>query len=162
MTNGFTSLLIDSTATSATASAPLNVTNTLIIASGASLDATALSGGAHAMLGAESFFGSGTLKGSVTTVSGSKVYGGTDGSYGANQITAGLTMATGSTINLDVNTSAAAARHSRTRINSRLLWHQSWRGRRGKRSPLRRSWQQVLARTTSRRFYSTADGAGGR
>src|SRR5439155_24921240 len=109
VTNGFTSLLIDSTATSATASAPLNVTNTLIIASGASLDATALSGGAHAMLGAESFFGSGTLKGSVTTVSGSKVYGGTDGSYGANQITAGLTMATNSTVNLDVNTSAAAA-----------------------------------------------------
>ena len=107
--NGFSSLLIDSTATSAAASALLNVTNTLTIASGGSLDVTALSGGVHAMFGAESFFGSGTLKGSVTTVSGSKVYGGTDGVYGANQITAGLSMATGSTINLDVNTTASAA-----------------------------------------------------
>jgi hypothetical protein len=109
VTNGFSSLLIDSTATSATASAPLNVTNTLSIASGGSLDVTALSGSAHAMLGAESFFGSGTLKGNVTTVSGSKIYGGTDLGYGANQITAGLSMATGSTINLDVNTTASAA-----------------------------------------------------
>jgi hypothetical protein len=73
------------------------------------LDVTSLSGGTHAMMGAESFFGSGILKGSVTTVSGSKIYGGTDGGYGANQITAGVNMATGSTINLDVNSSASAA-----------------------------------------------------
>jgi hypothetical protein len=104
--NGFTSLLIDSTAANATASFSLHVTNTLTIAPGGSLDVTALSGSAHAMLGAESFLGSGTLKGSVTTVSGSKVYAGTDGGYGTNQITADLTMASGSTINLDVNSSA--------------------------------------------------------
>jgi hypothetical protein len=107
--NGFTSLLIDSTAANATASGvALYVTNALTIASGGSLDVTALSGNAHAMLGAESFFGSGTLKGSVTTVSGSKIYGATDSAYGTNRITADLTMATGSTINLDVNSSAGA------------------------------------------------------
>jgi len=108
--NGFTSLLIDSTAANATASGvSLYVTNTLTIASGGSLDVTALTGSTHAMLSAESFFGSGTLKGSVTTVSGSKVYAGTDGGYATSQISADATMATGSTINLDVNTSASAA-----------------------------------------------------
>jgi hypothetical protein len=108
--NGFTSLLIDSTAANATASGVgLFVTNALTIASGGSLDVTALAGGAHAMLGAESFFGNGTLKGAVTTVSGSKIYGGTDGGYGTSHITADVTMATGSTINLDVNSSAAGA-----------------------------------------------------
>jgi hypothetical protein len=108
--NGFTSLLIDSTAANATASGVgLFVTNALTIASGGSLDVTALAGGAHAMLGAESFFGSGTLKGSVTTVSGSKIYGGTDGGYGTSHITGDVTMATGSTINLDVNSNASGA-----------------------------------------------------
>lgn len=108
--NGFTSLLIDSTAANAIVTGPgLFVTNALTIASGGSLDVTALPGGAHAMLGAESFFGSGTLKGSVTTVSGSKIYAGTDGGYGTSHITTDVTMATGSTINLDVNSSAAGA-----------------------------------------------------
>ncbi len=106
--NGFSSLLIDGTAANATASGVgLYVTNGLTIASGGSLDVTALSGGTHAMLGAESFFGSGTFKGAVTTVSGSKIYGGTDGGYGTNHITADVTVATGSTVNLDVNSTAS-------------------------------------------------------
>ncbi|MDB6123888.1 MAG: hypothetical protein JWQ71_2881 [Pedosphaera sp.] len=105
---GFTSLLVDSTATGAISSTSLFVTNSLTIAAGASLDVTALSGSAHAMLGTESYFGSGTLKGDVTTVSGSKVYAGTDGGFGTNHITGNLTMAAGSTNAMDIDATAAA------------------------------------------------------
>ena len=105
--NGFTSLIIDSTATHATISSPLFVTNSLTIASGATLDVSAVNSGVHSMLGAESLFGSGTLNGSVTTVSGSKIYGGGDGTFGTCSLTGDLTMSTGSSINLDVDVSAA-------------------------------------------------------
>jgi fibronectin-binding autotransporter adhesin len=105
---GFTSLLVDSTATGAISSTSLFVTNSLTIAAGASLDVTALSGGSHIMLSTESYFGSGTLKGTVTTVSGSKVYAGTDGGFGTSHITGNLTMAAGSTNAMDIDVTAAA------------------------------------------------------
>jgi hypothetical protein len=107
--NSFANLIIDGTATNASASANFSVTNGLTIVAGASLDLSALGGSAHTMSSAESLFGSGTIIGSVVTVSGSKVYAGPDGTYGTNHISTNLTMAAGSTINLDVNSSANAA-----------------------------------------------------
>jgi hypothetical protein len=102
-------LLLDSTATGATASAAFSVTNSLTIAAGASLDVTALPSGAYTMLGAESLLSSGTIKGTLATVAGSKIYAGTDGTYATCTVTAGLSMATNSTVNLDVNSTAGGA-----------------------------------------------------
>jgi hypothetical protein len=107
ITNRFANLFIDSMA-SASASSGLVVSNALTIAAGGSLDVTALSGGAHTMLGTESLLLSGTLKGSVATVSGAKVLAGTDGTYATGTVTGDLSMAAGSSINLDVTSTAGA------------------------------------------------------
>lgn len=101
-------LLLDITATDATAAAPFFVTNNLTIATGASLDVTALPAGTYALSATESLFPSGTIKGSVTAVSGSKIYAGTDGTYATGIITGNLVLAAGSTVNLDINKSALA------------------------------------------------------
>jgi hypothetical protein len=55
---------------------------------------------------------SGTIKGSIVTGATGKVFAGTDGGYGTNTIaltptTGDLTMTSGSTVNLDVNSTAA-------------------------------------------------------
>jgi hypothetical protein len=102
-------LLLDSTATAASAATAFFATNSLTLAAGASLDVTALPSSTCTMSGAESLFHSGTLNGSLATVSGSKVYAGTDGTYATATVTGDLSLATGSTVNLDVNTTAAGA-----------------------------------------------------
>ncbi|MBW8864777.1 MAG: G8 domain-containing protein [Verrucomicrobia bacterium] len=102
-------LLLDTTATSATASTAFSVTNTLTVAAGALLDVTPLAASTYTMSGAESLFNSGTVKGTLTTVSGSKVYAGTDGGYATCTVNGNLTLALGSTVNLDVNSTAAGS-----------------------------------------------------
>jgi hypothetical protein len=102
-------LLLDATATSATASAPFSVSGALTLAAGASLDVTALPAGTYTMSATESLLNSGTIKGTVDTVSGSKVYAGADGTYATGTITGDLSLATGSSVNLDVDTAAAGA-----------------------------------------------------
>lgn len=100
-------LLLDSTATGATASTPFSVTNSLTVANGASVNVTALPGGTYTMLGAESLLNSGTINGGLATVSGSKVYAGTDGTYATGTVSGNVSLAAGSTVNLDVNSLAA-------------------------------------------------------
>lgn len=102
-------LLLDTTVTDATIGTSLSVTNNLTIPAGATLDVTALPGSIYNLLSAESLLSGGTISGSVATVSGSKVYAGGNGIYGTNAITGDLSLATGSTVNLDVNNSAASA-----------------------------------------------------
>jgi hypothetical protein len=102
-------LLLDTTASGATASSAFYVTNSLTLAAGASLDVTALPASTYTMLGAESLFNSGTVKGTLATVSGSKVYAGADGNYASGTVTGDMSLATGSTANLDVNSTAAGA-----------------------------------------------------
>jgi hypothetical protein len=101
-------LLLDTTATAATASSAFYVTNSLTVAAGASLDMTALPASTYTLSGAESLFNSGMIHGTLATVSGSKVYAGTDGTYATGATTGDLSLATGSTVNLDVNSTAAA------------------------------------------------------
>jgi hypothetical protein len=102
-------LLLDSTATGAIASTAFFPTNSLTLAAGASLDVTALPASTCTMSGAESLFNSGTIKGGLAAVSGSKVYAGTDGAYAVGTVTGDLSLATGSTVNLDVNSTAAGS-----------------------------------------------------
>ena len=103
----FANLIIAATATDAAATS-LVVTNTLTVSPGALLDVTALSGSTYSMLGAGSLINSGTINGSVATVSGSKIFSSTTGGYGTNDITGSLTLATGSTVGFDINSTAAA------------------------------------------------------
>jgi hypothetical protein len=102
-------LLLDSTATGATSGMAFFVTNSLALAAGASLDLTALPSSTYTMSGAEALFNSGTIKGNLATVSGSKVYAGTDGTYATGTVTGDLSLAAGSTIGLDVNSTAAGS-----------------------------------------------------
>ncbi|MDB6019278.1 MAG: Pectate lyase superfamily protein, partial [Pedosphaera sp.] len=105
-------LVLDATAANATAGAAFFVTNTLTVAAGASLDVTALPASTYTLSGAQSLLHGGTLKGALATVSGSKVYAGTDGAYATGTVTGDLTLAAGSTVNLDVNNAAAGANDS--------------------------------------------------
>ena len=109
----FASLNIAATATNASVTS-LVVTNSLTVATGASLNVSALSGGTYTM-GANSFYGSGTIVGSITTTNGSKVFAatnsvtGANGIYGTNTITGNLTMVAGSTNWFAINSLASAA-----------------------------------------------------
>ena len=102
-------LLLDTTVTDAAIGSSLSVTNNLTVSAGAALDVSALASSSYNLLGTESLMNSGTITGSVATVSGSKVYAGGDGTYGTSTITTNLSLAAGSTVNLDVNNSAAGA-----------------------------------------------------
>ncbi len=109
----FANLNIAATATSASVTS-LVVTNSLTVAAGASLNVSALSGGTYTM-GTNSFYGSGTIVGSITATNGSKVFvatnsvAGANGIYGTNTITGNLTMVAGSTNWFAVNSLASAA-----------------------------------------------------
>jgi hypothetical protein len=112
---GFGKLLIDSTAANVTASGTtFTVATALTINSGGQLDIFALSGSSLTLGASASLTNSGTIKGSIVTGATGKVYAGTDGGYGTSTIalapsTGDLTMTSGSTANLDVNSTAAAA-----------------------------------------------------
>jgi len=106
---GFANVIIDSTATNASVTAPFGVTNALTINSGGSLDVTALT--TYTLSVTQSVVSSGTIVGSInaTVNSKAKLYAGTDGGYGTNTITGNLTLSATNSINLDVNATAAAA-----------------------------------------------------
>jgi hypothetical protein len=111
----FGKLLIDSTATSATASGSGFAINTaLTINPSGQLDISALSGSSLTLGASASLTNSGTIKGSIVTGATGKVFAGTDGGYGTSTIaltpsTGDLNLTSGSTVNLDVNTTAAGA-----------------------------------------------------
>jgi hypothetical protein len=111
----FRNLLIDSTATAATASGTaFTVATALIVNPSGQLDISALSGSSLTLGASASLTNSGVIKGSIVTGATGKVFAGTDGGYGTNTIaltpsTGDLTMTSGSTVNLDVNSTAAAA-----------------------------------------------------
>jgi hypothetical protein len=104
----FANLIIDSTAANASVTA-LAVTNTLTINSGASLDVTALT--TYTLSVTQSVLSAGTIVGSIDTAANSKakIYAGTDGGFGTNTITGNLTLNATNSVNLDVNSTAAAA-----------------------------------------------------
>ena len=77
------------------------------IGTGRTLDASAL--GTVNMIANQSLQSDGTLIGSVTTSSGSQIYGGTDGTYGTNAITGSLTLASGALADMDVGALANGA-----------------------------------------------------
>jgi autotransporter-associated beta strand protein len=78
------------------------LTNTSItIASGATFDVSAASA-PFVMESSQVLYGSGTVTGSVTTVSGSKIYAGLDGFYGTNAFKNSLTNASGSQVCMDL------------------------------------------------------------
>ena len=77
------------------------------VGTGRTLDASAL--GTVNMIANQSLQGDGTFIGSVTTSSGSRIYGGTDGTYGTNAITGSLTLATGALGYMDVGALANGA-----------------------------------------------------
>lgn len=101
--------------TTTVGSGRLVLTNTASLASsnifvgaGATFDVAGLA--ATFTVGAgKSLGGSGTNNGSVTTVSGARIYAGADGGYGTNTFNQDLTLASGATVGLDLNTSALAA-----------------------------------------------------
>jgi fibronectin-binding autotransporter adhesin len=79
----------------------INSTN-ITVGSGATLDVSAL--GSITLNGSEVLYGGGTINGSVSTSSGTKVYVGTDGGYGTNAVTGSLTLASGTSVYMDVGT----------------------------------------------------------
>lgn len=88
-------------------SASLASTN-IIVGNGATFDVSALTSpfivGSGKALG-----GGGTNNGSVTTVSGAKIYAGSDGGYGTNTFNQNLTLASGAALYFDLGASAAGA-----------------------------------------------------
>ena len=90
-----------------TNSATFSSTN-IIVAGGATFDVAGLA--SIFTLGAnQSLAGSGANNGSVNTVSGAKVFAGTDGGYGTNTFNQDLTLVSGASVGMDLNTSASGA-----------------------------------------------------
>lgn len=80
----------------------------IVVASGAIFDVAGLA--STFTLGAnQRLAGSGTNNGSITTVSGARVYAGADGAYGTNTFNQNLTLASGAALCFDLNNSAAGA-----------------------------------------------------
>ena len=79
----------------------------VIVGTGRTLDASAL--GTVNMIANQSLQGDGTLIASVTTSSGSQIYGGTDGTFGTNAITGSLTLASGALAFMDVGALVSGA-----------------------------------------------------
>jgi len=79
----------------------VNSTN-LTVAAGATLDISTL--GTVTLTGSQILNGGGTVNGTLNTTSGTKVFAGTDGTYGTNIITGNLTIAAGALVSFDVGT----------------------------------------------------------
>jgi autotransporter-associated beta strand protein len=78
----------------------------ITVASGATLDVSAIS---FTLNGNQSLSGSGTVTGSVSTVSGSQIYPGTNGGYGTNTFNNNLTFAPGASACFDLSSTAGGA-----------------------------------------------------
>jgi autotransporter-associated beta strand protein len=79
-------------------------TPSITVSNGAIFDVSGLTAPPFVLGASQSLLGSGVNNGSVSTTSGSKIYAGTDGSYGTNTFNNNLTLAAGATFNLDVGT----------------------------------------------------------
>jgi fibronectin-binding autotransporter adhesin len=75
----------------------------ITVSNGATLDVSALSS-TFTLGAAQSLFGGGTVNGSASTTSGSKVYAGTDGGYGTNTFNNNLTLVSGAAAYFDLGT----------------------------------------------------------
>jgi len=73
------------------------------------LDVTALPGSSLTLGTSASLIGSGAINGNIVTGAHGNVYAETNGVYATLTITNGLTMTTGSSVDLNVNSTAAAA-----------------------------------------------------
>ena len=102
-TNTYTGNTAINAGTLALTGAFVNSTN-LTVAAGATLDISTLSG--VTLTGSQILNGGGTINGSLNTSSGSKIFAGTDGTYGTNVITGSLTLAAGALVSFDVGTLA--------------------------------------------------------
>jgi glucose/arabinose dehydrogenase len=102
--NGIANLVVSNSA-GVTLTAAVSVTNSLTVSSGSlALGANTVTLGTGA-----SVFDSGVIQGSLTLQSGGKFFAGTDGGYGTATVSTNLTMTVGSTLNLDLNTTAGGA-----------------------------------------------------
>jgi autotransporter-associated beta strand protein len=87
-------------------SAAIGASPAITIASGAKLDVSALSS-TFTLASGQKLFAGGTVNGSVAASSGSSVYAGADGSFGANTFNNNLALASGATANFDLGDSAS-------------------------------------------------------
>jgi fibronectin-binding autotransporter adhesin len=74
----------------------------IAVGAGATFDVSALAG--FTLGGSQALLGSGTNNGSILTSAGSKIYAGTDGTYGTNTFNSNLTLATGAACYFDLGT----------------------------------------------------------
>ena len=87
------------------ASGSLASTN-ISVSSGATFDVSAIT---FSLVAGQSLSGSGTNVGAVSTVSGSKIFAGTDGGKGTNTFTSNLTFMSGSSAQFDLSSTAGGS-----------------------------------------------------
>ncbi|MDR3456935.1 MAG: autotransporter-associated beta strand repeat-containing protein [Verrucomicrobiae bacterium] len=97
--NGAT--LINAGTLSLSGSGTLNNSTNLIVGSGAIYDVSGIS---YTLGGGQSLSGFGNVNGTVNTTSGSRIYGGTDGTYGTNTFNNDLALVAGAACYLDLGT----------------------------------------------------------
>jgi len=89
----------------------------VIVSAGATFDVSAIS---YNLLTGQQLSGWGTVNGVVTANSGSSIYGGTDGTFGTNTL-ANLQLNSGSTVNLDLGTSATTGANDQLAVTGTLI-----------------------------------------
>lgn len=80
----------------------INNSSNIITESGALFDVSSLA--SFTLLGGQSLSGFGSVNGSVTAAASSRIYGGTDGTYGTNTFLNNLTLTSGAACYMDVGT----------------------------------------------------------
>ena len=95
------------------AAGSINNSSNIIVGAGAAYDVSLISG--YTLGAGVNLMGSGTVTGSVSTVSGSGIYGGTDGTYGTNTFNNNLTLATGAAAYFDLGASATGMKRRQPR-----------------------------------------------
>ena len=104
--NTYTGATTVSTGTLALGAGGSIVSTNINVAGGATLDVSVIG---FALGGSQSLSGSGMVTGSVSTVSGSKIYAGTDGTYGTNTFNNNLTFVSGASGYFDLSSTAGGA-----------------------------------------------------
>ncbi len=92
----------------------------IIVSNNATFDVSAVTGG-FTLGASQSLFGGGMNNGPISTVSGSKIYAGLDGSYATNTFNNTLTLVPGAVVYFDLGTNSSTGANDLVNVNGNVV-----------------------------------------